>query len=80
VKIMAKCPHCGKQLDSLRAYSLEENVQIVTVEDGQVDWSTSDVVDDSCVQIEFECPECGKVIYKNKGDSTDAKIKQLLSP
>jgi hypothetical protein len=77
---MAKCPKCHIEIDHLRAYSLEENVQNVSLEGGELDWSTSDVVDESCVQIEFECPHCNQVIYKNRGDSTDPEIKRLLQP
>lgn len=77
---MSECPHCGATLTYLNAYSLEENKQEVSLdEDGHLDWSTSDPVEETCEKIDFECPDCGHVIYSNKGNSTDPEITRLLS-
>ena len=77
--IMAKCPKCGAEIDHIVAYSLEENKQDISLDsDGELDWSASEPIDASCVQIEFECPECNQILYKNKGYSTDPEIKKLL--
>jgi hypothetical protein len=76
-----KCPKCEAELEALDAYSVEENKQEVTLdEDGNLDWSASDPVEDTCTCIEFECPTCKETIYKNRGNSTDPHIKELLSP
>lgn len=78
---MAKCAKCGSKIDHLDAYSLEENLQHISLDaDGSLDWSASEPVDESCVQIEFECPECNQIIYKNKGWSSDPEILRLLKP
>lgn len=80
---MAKCPKCGAEIDSLVAYSLEENKQTVTLagevgDAGVLDWSPSDVVESSCKHIDFECPECGKVLFSNDGDSEDDRVSKFL--
>lgn len=73
-----KCPKCEAEIDFLNAYSLEEVKQKVYLYDGELDWSESDFVDGSCVRIIFECPNCLKEIYRNKGDSTDKGIIEIL--
>lgn len=76
---MAECPKCHAEISHLVAYSLEENRQIVMLDQyGELGWSASEPVEESCVQIEFECPRCNQVIYKNRGYSTDPFIKTML--
>lgn len=76
-----KCPKCHKELESLYAYSLEENVQDVTLStEEEVDWGMSEAVEGTCEQIEFACSNCREIVYKNKGNSDDPWIKKLLTP
>lgn len=78
---MVKCPKCGSEIESVKGYSLEENVQQVTLSNDKknpLDWDKSDPVDDTCEQIEFECPDCGNVLYRNKGNSQDPVIAKFL--
>ncbi|VVB51233.1 Uncharacterised protein [uncultured archaeon] len=81
---MAKCPKCGAEIDHLKAYSTEENLQIVTLnlpeyaEKNPLDWSRADPVEDTCTQIDFECPDCGNVIYSNNGNSQDPAVAEFL--
>lgn len=79
------CPKCGAEIDHLEAYSLEENRQEVTLIDcpssrrDLLEWSESEPIEETCVKIDFECPECKEVIYSNDGDSTDQAIIDFLS-
>ena len=62
---MAKCPSCHEEIDELDAYSLEENHQTVhwSTRWGGLDWSTSDPVESSCVEIWVHCPLCDEVVF-----------------
>ena len=73
-----KCPKCDAEIDFLNAYSLEEVVQDVFLNENNLDWGESNFVDGTCQRIIFECPECCQEIYRNKGDSNDVRIKEIL--
>lgn len=68
----------------LEAYSMEENMQRVCLlsppfdPDTTVDWDITHPIEDTCRYISFECPECKTEIWKNRGDSQDARIKAFL--
>jgi predicted RNA-binding Zn-ribbon protein involved in translation (DUF1610 family) len=73
-----KCPKCGGKIDNLTAYSLEENEQTVSLENNNLNWDCSEVVDGSCKKIQFVCPDCGKVLFTNKGESDDSDVIEFL--
>jgi DNA-directed RNA polymerase subunit RPC12/RpoP len=73
------CPNCKTNITFLIAYSLEETRQKVELFEGELEWGGTEFVDGTCKKIEFECPHCHKIVYKNKGESTDPKIKELLT-
>ena len=75
---MPKCPKCGKHIDALIAYSIEENKQEVTLEDTFLNYGATETVDSSCSEIDFECPKCQNVIFTNDGDSQDKRIINFL--
>lgn len=73
-----ECPKCYEKIDHLVAYSLEENEQCVSLENNDLDWDSSEMVDGSCIKIQFVCPECGKVLFTNKGESNDSNVIEFL--
>ncbi|GAG69282.1 unnamed protein product, partial [marine sediment metagenome] len=76
---MGKCPECDVELEEVKAFSMEENRQIVTLdESGNLDWGLIETIEGTCTSIDIECPHCNAIIYHNKGSSTDPKIKELL--
>lgn len=76
---MVKCPECGEEINYLNAYSREENKQAVGLFEGDIlEWDLSETIEDTCDRIEFECPECGKIIYTNEGNSQDEWIINFL--
>jgi predicted RNA-binding Zn-ribbon protein involved in translation (DUF1610 family) len=78
--LTTKCPKCETQITSLNAYSLEENLQEVTIENDENDlsWDCSEPQEGTCKRINFECPECGAVLFTNKGDSRDERVIKFL--
>lgn len=80
---MPKCDNCEQEYDELIAYVKEENKYRVSFDDQQksLDWSTSEVVDDTETQIQFCCPHCGHplgVWTKNSRDAMGAVARRLL--
>jgi len=81
---MSKCPKCKADIDHLNAYSIEEVKQTVSLatevskDKPLLDWGPEDFVEDTCTHIDFECPECGMVLYSNNGNSEDDNVTAFL--
>lgn len=76
-----RCPKCGELIDHLTAFSLEENMQDVTVDnegDTNLSWDCSEPVECSCIRINFECPNCNATLFSNKGESRDERVIDFL--
>lgn len=64
---MAVCPKCGKEIDHLRNYALMWRELNFRVEDGKpLHEPSGDIVFSEPVKEEYECPECGAVLFKAK--------------
>lgn len=69
---MPKCPKCEESISELKVFCYEQNKYIVYLkedvqaEDGswELDWSTSEVVEDTETKREYTCPECETVLFR----------------
>ena len=77
---MPKCPKCDAEIDFLNAYSLEESKQDVYLDKNKefLEYDVSETVDGTCQKIDFCCPECGEVLFINKGDCEDKRVIEFL--
>ena len=65
---MAVCLKCGKEIEYLRNYALMWRELNFRVEDGKpLHEPSGDIVFSEPVQEEYECPECGAVLFKAEG-------------
>jgi len=70
---MNRCPYCQNIIDSLIAFSLMEVKQRVDVVEGTtpgedyLDWCASEDVEGSEVRVDYQCPECGVVLFRSYG-------------
>jgi len=68
---MPKCPKCGKEIDYLKDYFpvwQEYNMRIN--ENGEEYYEfVNDSIPMDVMNDEFECPECGEILFKNHDDA-----------
>ena len=64
-----KCPECGVMIDSLLCRSRQYTISDAILDrNGNLDWDPRDDVQESDYE-EYECPECGEVLFTNGLDA-----------
>lgn len=67
---MPKCPKCGKEIDHLVYYAYElQRANLWVFEDGESEYSTWDSLGETKGDPDYECPECGEVLFHNEDEA-----------
>ena len=67
---MPKCPKCGKEIVYLRDFSpVWQEYRITVDENGDVHYEFIDNSDPMDTGDEYECPECGEVLFTDEEEA-----------
>lgn len=63
---MATCPECNQEISYLRNFSkVWQEFKLFITEDGDEDFEDADNLISCGDQDDFECPECGRVLFRD---------------
>jgi DNA-directed RNA polymerase subunit M/transcription elongation factor TFIIS len=69
---MAKCPKCGEEIDHLHYYAYElQKADFYLNEDESKTYGNWDSLCDIKGEPEYECPECGELLFTSEEEATE---------
>lgn len=83
---MGRCPYCQKIIEQLKAFSKMEAKQLVypmnkeRVGDEGLDYEASENVEGSDTWVDYQCPECEAILFRDYGISrpSNDKVEKMI--